>query len=93
MSQSGASSMMSAASQWAAQKAEERANAKLLSSAIKCKVFFFDEILSGRRGSPDDQVEFQNIVQQIQILGNKIYLWNENVFRVLEIKFSIDFDE
>jgi hypothetical protein len=31
-------------------------------------------------------------VQKIEVVQNKIYLWNENVFRVLEIKYAINLD-
>ena len=63
---------------------------------MKTKVIYFNDILEGPsspenpEASEDDQTDFENIIQKIQILGDKIYMWNENVFRILEIKYSVD---
>lgn len=58
---------------------------------LKTKVIYFTDILEPM-ADKSKQTDFQNIVQQVHLLGNKLYLWNENVFRILEIKFSIDLD-
>ena len=58
---------------------------------LKTKVIFFEDILEPDRAE-GDQTDFENIVQKVEIVGGKIYLWNENMFRVLEIKYSVDLD-
>ena len=64
---------------------------------MKTKVIYFNDILEGPsqkvinpESSEDEQTDFENIIQKIQILGDKIYMWNENVFRILEIKYTVD---
>lgn len=34
----------------------------------------------------------ENVIQKVQIVKNKIYAWNENIFRILDIKYTVDLE-
>ena len=91
MQSSAMGSVMSKYTSGAENKAEEKIHRKLLKEAISTKVFFWDDLLPDWGGKEEDgQTDIENLIQNIQILDNKVYMWNETVFRVMEIKFSID---
>ena len=94
-SSSAMSSVQSAASKFVSAKGgEEKQYARMLAAAIDTKIVYFDEVLEGKKNDgAESQTDLGNLVQQVQIFGDKVYLWNENVFQILEIKFSIDPDE
>jgi hypothetical protein len=67
------------------------ANDILKKQNLKSKVIFFDDILEPNKVE-GGQTDFENIVQKVEIIGKKIYLWNENMFRILDITYGVDLD-
>lgn len=41
----------------------------------------------------DKQIDFENIIQNAQILYPKLYLWNENAIKVFQFKFTMDLNQ